>query len=61
VRIIKRGIPPEQKSYNVICSHCKSELEVEQQEARPSSDQRDVGVFFVQCPVCKRETWFTSK
>lgn len=54
MKIIRRGQPPEQKTYFATCNHCKTEIEFERSEARYVSDQRDGDFLEVKCPVCSK-------
>ena len=52
VKVISKGIPPEEKPIRLICDHCKSELEFLMKEAKIHYDQRDGNFFSIECPVC---------
>lgn len=61
MKIIKRGELPEEKTYQETCSRCKSVLEFQAGELRPSPDPRDQGECFVCCPVCQHTMWVKRK
>lgn len=61
MKIIKRGEPPQEKIHQQTCSHRKSELEFKQSEVQWSPDQRDIGQWFVICPVCTKHVWGTAE
>lgn len=54
MRIIKEGkLPVENPTHNVICFHCRTELEFEQSEADYHCNQ--YGDYLeVVCPFCKK-------
>lgn len=54
VKIIKRGLIPEERIHYVTCRHCRSELSFNEGEANRTSDQRDGDFFTIKCPVCGR-------
>lgn len=54
MKVIKKGNLPENKTYRVICSYCKSELEFEQREGKITYDQREGDYITVTCPVCQK-------
>lgn len=61
MEIIKRGQLPQDQVHNETCGHCKSELQFKHSEVTPSPDQRDAGLWFVTCPVCKNQIFRESK
>jgi RNase P subunit RPR2 len=52
MRIIRRGVLPEEKIYRASCNHCKTEVEFTGAEGRLKYDQRDGNFYTVTCPVC---------
>jgi len=54
MRIIKRGIPPEEREYQVTCHSCRTEFLFERKEATFHGDQRDGDYLEIKCPVCKK-------
>lgn len=53
IKVIKRGIPPQEKKYNVVCRQCHSELEFVKSDAEYVYDQRDGDYLCLTCPVCR--------
>lgn len=56
VKVIKRGILPEETVHEITCQNCKSDLEFKESEARISSYLNEINLV-INCPVCKRELW----
>lgn len=52
IKVIKRGIPEEEKRYIVTCHNCKSELEVSKADGRTRSNQHAGDDWSCTCPVC---------
>ena len=52
MKIIKRGTPPEEVTYNATCYKCKTEIEFQRCEAKFSSNQFDGSMLSIECPVC---------
>lgn len=52
VTIIKRGIKPAERLYEVTCGECTTVFSFKQAEAQYKSDQRDGDYLTIQCPVC---------
>jgi ribosomal protein S27E len=52
VRILKQGMPPGERKFQVTCKSCRSELEFKASEAAYTNDQRDGEFWQIQCPVC---------
>jgi hypothetical protein len=52
VEIIKRGVKPEEKEYQVICYTCKTEFKFKQKEGKVHHDPRDGNYVSIPCPVC---------
>ena len=52
MKIIERGILPEEKVYQARCTHCKSLLEFQKKEAECYSDVRNGSYLTITCPVC---------
>ncbi len=57
MKIIERGIKPDDAVCKSRCMHCKTLVEFQRSEARYVSDQRDGDALVVACPVCEREIW----
>jgi hypothetical protein len=59
MKIIKRGIPPEEVVWKATCHRCKSELEAKRNELQVEWDQREQGELGrADCPVCKNPIIF---
>jgi RNase P subunit RPR2 len=52
MEILKRGVSPHEKKYEVTCERCKSELRFLAYEGTVTRDQRDGDYITIQCPVC---------
>lgn len=53
MEIIKRGIPPNERTWTGTCHKCKSEAEAKEAELRVQNYQREGGQFaWAKCPVC---------
>lgn len=57
IKIIERGIKPDDKEYRTSCSRCKTVFEFVRSEAEYVSDQRDGDALVIECPVCKERVW----
>lgn len=55
MKIIKKGLVPEELPVQVTCNHCRSILEFLITEARFTSDQRDGDFYTINCPVCHHD------
>jgi hypothetical protein len=53
IKVIKRGIPPQEKKYNVVCRQCYSELEFVKSDAKYVGNQREGDYLCLICPVCQ--------
>jgi RNase P subunit RPR2 len=53
MKIISRGILPEEFIYRVTCSNCKTYFEFQRSEGKVTYDQRDGSFVTVECPVCQ--------
>lgn len=57
MKILSRGIKPEDKIFRGTCSNCKTEYECLRHEGTYEYDQRDGGGFLrVTCPVCGKSS-----
>jgi RNase P subunit RPR2 len=52
MKILKRGTPPDEIPYTVICHICHSKLEFLAKEGKITHDQRDGNYISITCPVC---------
>lgn len=52
MKVLRQGVRPEEKTHQVTCTNCKSELEFQQHEATIHSDQREGDWMEIKCPVC---------
>lgn len=57
IKIIKRGLPPEERIIRATCQHCKSLLEFSLKDANVTHDQRDGSTAEVICPVCNKRAY----
>lgn len=55
IKIIKRGVHPDEKVYHGVCRRCKTEIEFLAKDGKymPAYEQRDGPTIIVECPVCK--------
>jgi len=56
MKIIERGIKPDDVVHEARCTRCRTLVEFERREARFVSD-RDGDSLVVTCPVCEQEIW----
>jgi RNase P subunit RPR2 len=57
MRIISRGIKPEDKLYRGTCKNCKTVFECNRSEGKYENDFREGGGFLrVTCPLCQSNT-----
>lgn len=54
MKIITRGIPPEEKLYRSLCIYCKTVFQYIAKEAKLVSDQREGDYLSIACPVCNQ-------
>lgn len=54
MRIIKRGIPPQERLFAATCRSCHTEIEFKKSEGKVTASQRDGDFITVVCPVCGR-------
>lgn len=52
MKIIKQGIPAEEKKHRGQCSRCETQVEFYRKEGTVTYDQRDGNFVTVKCPVC---------
>jgi len=57
MKIIQQGTLPEEITYRVDCSNCRTIFEFEQREGRVVYDQRDGNAVVINCPTCNKEVW----
>lgn len=57
MRIIKRGVIPEEKLYRGTCRKCKTEVEFKARDAVFISTQKDGDSYQWMCPVCGEENY----
>jgi hypothetical protein len=57
MKVIRKGTIPEQRVCHGTCNKCGTVVEFQHGEATISSDQRDMGAFYVNCPTCKSYIW----
>lgn len=58
MKIIRRGIPPQQRIHTIDCRVCDSRLEFVETEAKRHEDQREGIHFSIDCPVCEQTLIF---
>lgn len=58
MKIIKRGILPDEKDFRGTCSVCGTIAEAKQKELKVRSDQRDGDTASATCPICKNTMHF---
>lgn len=61
MEIIKKGKLPEEKTYECVCSYCKTEFRFQRKEAEFVYDQRDGNALTIKCPLCKSQVWMAVK
>ncbi len=54
MKILKRGLPPEERSIKASCNNCKTVVSFKPLEAQYVPDQRDGDYLRIGCPVCNR-------
>lgn len=52
MRIIRRGVKPEEVNLYFICGHCQCEFTAEKRECEFKDDGRNGGGFVAACPDC---------
>ena len=60
MKVISRGILPEEQLYRTSCSNCKSILEYQKKEAQIITDRNEVCYVLV-CPVCSHSIYISSQ
>ena len=59
MKVVSRGILPENTNYTVTCRKCVSVLEFQKSDARIVNDRNDM-CYVLKCPVCSNEIWISS-
>lgn len=59
MKIITRGTPLRQKSYQATCRKCGCVFQFQREEAKYVSDQRDGDALVIKCPEhgCEEPAW----
>lgn len=57
MKIIKRGVSPQENLYRFTCRNCHSELECKQEEMTYRSSVRNEEWWEVSCPVCQNKCY----
>lgn len=52
MQIVKRGTPPEDRTYALECNRCETEFKFKQSEGERVSDYREEDFVRIACPVC---------
>lgn len=52
MRVIRKGIPPEEMEHSIKCRKCTTVFAFLRREARRVEDQRDGDYLEIACPVC---------
>ena len=60
MKVINRGVPPENQTYTTTCGKCYSVLEFQKNEAQVKVDRNET-VYVLNCPVCHNEIWIASQ
>lgn len=60
MKVISRGVPPQEQTYTATCRDCHSVLEFHKNETRVLSDRNET-VYVLTCPVCSKEIWIASQ
>ena len=60
MKVISRGIPPQNQTYTTTCRDCHSVLEFQKNEARMMSDRNET-IYVITCPVCSKKIWIASQ
>lgn len=60
MKVLKTGVIPGSLPIQVTCSHCKTEFEFMESEARVEHDRNET-CLVVACPLCKKEIWKAKK
>ena len=60
MKVISRGIPPQNQTYTATCRDCLSVLEFQKNEARVVDDRNET-IYVITCPVCSKEIWIASQ
>ena len=53
MKILEKGIPPEERKHTLTCHVCQTKFEFFEKEATVTYDQRDGNYLRIDCPVCK--------
>lgn len=54
IEVVKRGTPPKEKPFRVVCGHCYSTLKFLESDAQKYDDGRCGTYYQIDCPVCGR-------
>lgn len=52
MKIIQRGVIPEEREYQAACTICKTIFEFKRTEATYNTDERDGDYLSICCPLC---------
>jgi len=58
MKIIRMGVIPEDKEYEITCSRCTTVFQFSKKESTESPDQRNSGCGVILCPVCHTYSYF---
>jgi hypothetical protein len=58
MKVVRKGVIPEDKKWFGTCSNCKSQVEAIGKELKVTSDQRDGTFGEAPCPICKHRMIF---
>ncbi len=61
MKIIQRGILPEERIYTGTCTYCVSHIEATHAELRHTACQLDGDGHVGSCPVCNKSMYFMPK
>lgn len=58
MKIIKAGVLPSEKEYELTCKKCECIFEFKEKEATQHSDPREGAYKTIDCPTCKTTIYF---
>jgi hypothetical protein len=61
MKILHRGILPEEKTYRAECNSCRTTYEFLGAEVKKTEMDRNDTCLVTECPVCHKDVWTTKR
>ena len=60
MKVLYRGVPEKDSSYDVVCKGCLSHIQFMKHETKVVSDRNET-CYVIKCPVCDEEIWIAKQ